>query len=69
VDTKEFFVGLYVSTLVQAILYVGVVNPELMLARIRFHKGTKRWDRILLCFLFPAIYGIFVVAALGYGVF
>jgi protein-S-isoprenylcysteine O-methyltransferase Ste14 len=66
-DAKGFFVSLFVGTLVLAILYVGIVNPEVILARIRFHKGTKRWDTILLCLLFPAIYAIFLVAALDYG--
>lgn len=62
-EPKGFFVTLYVGTLVVAGLYLWCVNPEVMLARIRFHKGTKRWDRILLCFLLPAVYGVFVVAA------
>ena len=55
-DTQGFFVSLFVGTLVAAGLYLWCVNPEVVLARIRFHRGTKRWDRILLCFLLPAVY-------------
>jgi protein-S-isoprenylcysteine O-methyltransferase Ste14 len=66
-DAKGVFVYLFVGTLVVAILYVWLVNPEVIRARIRSHKGTKRWDRILLCFLLPAIYTVFLVAALDYG--
>jgi protein-S-isoprenylcysteine O-methyltransferase Ste14 len=66
-DTKGFFVSLFVGTLAVAILYLCFVNPEVIVARIRVHKGTKRWDRILLCFFLPAVYAIFLVAALDYG--
>lgn len=45
-------------------LYVWCVNPEVVVARVRFHKGTKRWDIILLVFLLPALYATFIVAAL-----
>ena len=38
-----------------AALYLWRVNPELVVARIRFHKGTKLWDKVLLAFLSLAI--------------
>jgi len=66
-DTKGFFISLLVGTLVIAGLYVLYANPAVVLARIRFHRGTKGWDRILLCFLLPAAYAVFLVAALDYG--
>ena len=66
-DTKGFFISLFLSTLVVAVLYLWCVNPEVVLARIRFHRGTKRWDRILLCFLLPAACAVFLVAALDHG--
>jgi protein-S-isoprenylcysteine O-methyltransferase Ste14 len=66
-DPKGFFVSLFVGTLVVAGLYLWCVNPEVVVARIRFHRGTKRWDRILLCFLVPAVYAVFLVSALDYG--
>ena len=40
------------------------VNPEVIVARSRFHKGTKRWDKILLCLYFPAMSAVVGVAAL-----
>jgi protein-S-isoprenylcysteine O-methyltransferase Ste14 len=68
-DTKGFFISLFVGTLVIAGLYLLCVNPEVVVARIRFHRGTKRWDRILLCFLLPAACAVFLVAALDNGQF
>lgn len=52
-----------------AFVYLWRVNPEIYVARGRFHKGTKRWDAVLLCFLFPAMIAILVVAALDDGRF
>ncbi|QDU50787.1 methyltransferase family protein [Gimesia panareensis] len=40
------------------------VNPEVIVARTHFHKGTKYWDKILLSFYFPAMLAIVPVAAL-----
>lgn len=31
------------------------VNPEVIVARSRFHEGTKGWDKVLLSFYFPAM--------------
>jgi protein-S-isoprenylcysteine O-methyltransferase Ste14 len=47
-----------------AALWLWRVNPEIYVARRRIHKGTKRWDLILLCFLAPAMLAILPVAAL-----
>jgi protein-S-isoprenylcysteine O-methyltransferase Ste14 len=61
---SRVFVSVFVCTLLAAGLYVWFTNPEVIIARIRFHRGTKRWDKILLCFLLPAIYADFLVAVL-----
>jgi hypothetical protein len=45
------------------------INPEIYIARSRFRKDTKRWDKILLPFLLAAMLGIFPVAALDDGRF
>ncbi len=45
------------------------MNPEVLIARSRIHKGTKRWDKILLCFFFPIMGAIVVVASLDDGRF
>jgi protein-S-isoprenylcysteine O-methyltransferase Ste14 len=66
-DTNGVFISLFVGTLMVAGLYLWCVNPDVLLARICFHRGTKRWDRVLLCFLLPAVYAVFLIAALDGG--
>jgi protein-S-isoprenylcysteine O-methyltransferase Ste14 len=46
------------------IVYLWQTNLELLIARSRLHKGTKRWDTMLLALLFPVLLTIFPVAAL-----
>jgi protein-S-isoprenylcysteine O-methyltransferase Ste14 len=58
------FIGVFLGTLAVAGLYLWRVNPEVVVARSGSHKGTKRWDKILLGFFFPAVYAIVPVAAL-----
>ena len=48
-------------------VWVWRVNPEIFAARSRIHKGTKKWDRILLAALVPVMVVIFPVAALDDG--
>ena len=52
-----------------SVLYLWRINPEIFAARRRIHPGTKRWDRILLGLLFPAMLAIPPVAALDDGRF
>jgi hypothetical protein len=64
------FILVFVAVLGAAVLYLWRINPENFGARSRIiREGTKRWDRILLGFLFPAIRAIFLVAALDDGRF
>jgi protein-S-isoprenylcysteine O-methyltransferase Ste14 len=58
------FLLVVVILLGAAALYLWRINPEIFAARSRIHPGTKRWDRILLGFLFPAMIAIVPVAAL-----
>jgi protein-S-isoprenylcysteine O-methyltransferase Ste14 len=64
---------LFILILLGVISAVFVVlrraNPEVIIARSRFHKGTKRWDKILLCLYFPAMSAVLLVAALDDGRF
>jgi hypothetical protein len=63
------FIGVFLRTLAVVALYLWQVNPEVVVARTGFHKGTKRWDKTLLRFFLPAVYGIIPVAALDDGRF
>ena len=45
-------------------IFLQRVNPEVVVARSRFHQGTKAWDRIVVAFLFPLFFAIISVAAL-----
>ncbi len=67
--TGWLFILVFLGTLVLVSLYLWRVNPEVLVARSRFHKGTKRWDKILLCFFLTAVYAIIPVAALDDGRF
>jgi protein-S-isoprenylcysteine O-methyltransferase Ste14 len=58
------FLLVVVILLGAAALYLWRINPEIFAARSRIHPGTKRWDRILLGFLFPAMIAIVPVGAL-----
>ena len=47
--TKDWlFILVIVVASILGTLYLRRVNPEVIAARISRHKGTKRWDRILL---------------------
>src|SRR3954447_359366 len=41
------FVLVMVASSVLSVLYVWRVNPELVVARINPHRGTKGWDKVL----------------------
>lgn len=45
------------------------LNPAVIVARSRFHEGTKRWDKFLLGVYFPAMSAVLLVAALDDGRF
>ena len=63
------FLLVLVTDLGVSALYLWRINPEIFAARSRIHPGTKRWDRILLGLLFPAMLAIPPVAALDDGRF
>jgi protein-S-isoprenylcysteine O-methyltransferase Ste14 len=68
-DKGWLLVLVLVAVSAVALLVVWHVNPEVIIARSYIHKGTKRWDKVLVCLLFPAMMAIFVVAALDDGRF
>jgi len=61
------FIALFLLLETLVVLYVWRTNPELLDARSRRHKGTKKWDKVLLCLFGPSILAIFPVAALDDG--
>ena len=63
------FLIVSVAAIIAAVVYLRRVNPEIFVARSRIHKGTKLWDKILLCFLLPAFFAVLVIAALDDGRF
>jgi protein-S-isoprenylcysteine O-methyltransferase Ste14 len=63
------FVLVFLSAVVSIFGYLWRVNPEVVLARTHPHQGAKRWDKVLLLFYFPAMWGIVPVAALDDGRF
>ena len=58
------FVLILLGVIPAVFLVLQRVNHEVIVARSRFHEGTKRWDKILLCLYFPAMSAVVLVAAL-----
>jgi protein-S-isoprenylcysteine O-methyltransferase Ste14 len=52
-----------------SVVYLWRVNPEIFVARSGIHAGTKRWDRVLMAFLFASLTALFPVAAFDSGRF
>ena len=63
------FVGVLLGVISAVFLVLHRVNPEVIVARSSFHKGTKGWDKILLSFYFPSMAAVLFVAALDDGRF
>jgi protein-S-isoprenylcysteine O-methyltransferase Ste14 len=63
------FILVIVVASILGTLYLRRVNPDVIAARINRHKGTKRWDRILLAIFRPTLLTISVLAALDDGRF
>jgi protein-S-isoprenylcysteine O-methyltransferase Ste14 len=63
------FLLVIITVLGVSAVFLWRINPEIFAARSRIHPGTKRWDRILLGFLFPAMIAIVPVGALDDGRF
>ena len=56
------YVGIVAVTFLVNAIYIKRVNPELIEARMRIGKGTKRWDFVWGAFFGPALLAIYVVA-------
>ena len=47
-----------------SVVYLNRVNPELIVHRMRYGAGTKRWDVVWLIVFSPLFIGVYVVAGL-----
>ena len=66
--TRGWIFLLFFTLLMAAsIAYFTRANPEMFAVRSRVHPGTKRWDKIVICLLFVAIFAIPPVAGLDNG--
>jgi protein-S-isoprenylcysteine O-methyltransferase Ste14 len=63
------FLLVFTMLMAAAIVYFRRANPEIFAVRSRVHPGTKRWDRIVIGFLFLAMLMIPPVAGLDDGRF
>jgi protein-S-isoprenylcysteine O-methyltransferase Ste14 len=63
------FVAVFTVATVLASVCLWFANPEIYVARSRFHKGTKRWDAVLVPLVIAAMVAILPVAALDDGRF
>lgn len=58
------FILVFILLTLAASITLWFVNPDIYVARSRFRKDTKRWDKILLPFILLAMFAIFPIAAL-----
>lgn len=63
------FVAVVILAFGISALVLARVNPIIFRARSRFQPGTKRWDKVLLSVILPAMVAIIPVAALDAGRF
>ena len=61
------FLAVLVLAFLVAAIVISRVNPVIFRARSRFQPGTRRWDKILLAVILPAMVAILPVAALDAG--
>ena len=60
---RDFWVLMALWALGQ-LIYVGAVNPQILVHRMGLKKGTEPWDWIWLLIFVPAFFGILLVANL-----
>ncbi|MFQ5545261.1 MAG: methyltransferase family protein [Acidiferrobacterales bacterium] len=56
------YFGIVTASMFVNFVYLRRVNPELIEHRLRFPKGTKRWDQIWATLFTPVFLGIYVIA-------
>ena len=63
------FLVTYIVLVVAIIAYLWRANPEIIIARSKFRRATKRWDSVVFFFLFASFTAMFPVAGLDDGRF
>lgn len=58
------FIAIFLLAETLMSIYLWRTNPALLIARSSFHRGTKRWDMLLLALLLPIFITLFPIAAL-----
>jgi len=61
------YLGIFTAFMIANLAYLQRENPELIGRRIRFGKGTKRWDVAWSVFFGPLFLAVYVVAGLDAG--
>ena len=61
------FLAIFILQLAIAAVYLWRRNPEIFVARSKFHAGTKSWDWVAISVLIPSFMAIFPVAGLHHG--
>lgn len=64
-----YFLAVYTLASFVAAVILWRVNPDIYVARSRFHRGTKRWDAVVLSFMLTAMILILPIAGLDDGRF
>src|SRR5262245_7051067 len=58
------FLAVFFALTVPSIAYLWRVNPDIFVARSKFHEGAKGWDKVLVSVLLLAFFAIFPLAGL-----
>ncbi len=66
-DKGWLFIVVYQIVTALSAWYLWRANPEIYIARAKYHPGSKRWDLFIVPALLAAMAAIFVVAALDDG--
>ena len=61
------FLSIFILQLAIAAVYLWRRNPEIFVARSKFHAGTESWDWVTISILIPSFMAIFPVAGLYHG--
>ncbi|MEN6367792.1 MAG: isoprenylcysteine carboxylmethyltransferase family protein [Thermoguttaceae bacterium] len=64
-----FFLLISLLLAILSIAYLWRTNPEVVIARTRFHQGTKRWDEVMVFLVIVSFMAILVTAAIDDGRF